>query len=494
MDNGDIIAGSSDGAIRVFSKDPSRIASDDVLSAYDTAISTRKLEQTKELGGVKVNDLPGPESLLQEGTEGQTRIVRHANGKIFCYQWTNGKWENLGDVVGAAESNKTLHEGKEYDFVFNVDIEDGKPPLKLPFNSDQDPWVAAQSFIHKHDLPQVYLEQVANFIINNAKLSSAPPSNSDFADPFTGGGRYVPSFDNNTPANSSSNSVNVNFREQSNGNGAINADPFTGGSSYSTGKKEFIVKKHIPYTVMTSFDAASDPSKILAKLKEFNSQIDNDNLRVTEKELEDLVNSSSSQIITDVSVLQKLMQWPNEKLFPVLDITRLAVRNQDNCNLLGGNDLIDYIIKRLNTTPANQLMSMRALSNMMIHDFGRNLVNCKINDICNMISSVSNGTANLQNAISTFFLNESIVQKDLKSDDVCVILAISAIRTMEWISDAEATFRCIQAMGNLISFNSQAVLSIFKAADNLKASLERNQHAQTEKLAEISLEMTEKLI
>jgi phospholipase A-2-activating protein len=209
-DNGDIITGSSDGLIRVFSKDTSRIANEDALMAYDTSVATRKMEQCKELGGVKVNDLPGPESLLQDGNEeGQTRLVRQPNGKVLCYQWTNGKWECVGDVMGAAggtneTSGKSLFEGNykinentfeiiklsstgiEYDFVFNVDIEDGKPPLKFPFNRTDDPWLAAQKFIHKNDLPQVYLEQVANFIIKNANLTSMPASNQGFADPFTG--------------------------------------------------------------------------------------------------------------------------------------------------------------------------------------------------------------------------------------------------------------------------------------------------------------------
>jgi phospholipase A-2-activating protein len=193
IDNGDIITGTSDALVRVFTKDPKRCASDDMLAAFETSVSTRKLEMSKELGGVKVNELPGPESLLQEGTDGQTRLVRQPNGKILCYQWTNGKWECVGDVMGAAggtqeTSGKSLHEGIEYDFVFNVDIEDGAPPLKLPFNKTDDPWLAAQKFIHKHDLPQVYLEQVANFIIKNANLTSLPAMkvDEDFVDPFTG--------------------------------------------------------------------------------------------------------------------------------------------------------------------------------------------------------------------------------------------------------------------------------------------------------------------
>lgn len=79
-----------------------------------------------------------------------------------------------GDVVGAPDGagspgGKVMYEGKEYDFVFNVDIDDNAKPLKLPYNVNQDPWHVAQAFIHQHELPQDYLSNVANFIITNTK-------------------------------------------------------------------------------------------------------------------------------------------------------------------------------------------------------------------------------------------------------------------------------------------------------------------------------------
>ena len=36
------------------------------------------------------------------------------------------------DAVG--QGRKQLYKGKEYDYVFDVDIQDGVPPLKLPYN------------------------------------------------------------------------------------------------------------------------------------------------------------------------------------------------------------------------------------------------------------------------------------------------------------------------------------------------------------------------
>ena len=61
----------------------------------------------------------------------------------------------IGDVVGNNDNVKTgkavLH-GKEYDYVFNIDIGDGIPALKLPYNNDQDPYHVAQVIIHPHQV------------------------------------------------------------------------------------------------------------------------------------------------------------------------------------------------------------------------------------------------------------------------------------------------------------------------------------------------------
>jgi len=49
----------------------------------------------------------------------------------------NNQWQKIGEVVDAVGSGrKQLYEGKEYDHVFDVDIQDGVPPLKLPYNAN----------------------------------------------------------------------------------------------------------------------------------------------------------------------------------------------------------------------------------------------------------------------------------------------------------------------------------------------------------------------
>ena len=61
------------------------------------------------------------------------------------------KWTLIGDVVGNNDNVKTgkaVLNGKEYDYVFNIDIGDGIPALKLPYNNDQDPYHVAQVIMH----------------------------------------------------------------------------------------------------------------------------------------------------------------------------------------------------------------------------------------------------------------------------------------------------------------------------------------------------------
>lgn len=56
LSNGDIVTGTSDALVRVFTKDETRFAASDVQAAFDVAVQTRNLESSKELGGIKVNE------------------------------------------------------------------------------------------------------------------------------------------------------------------------------------------------------------------------------------------------------------------------------------------------------------------------------------------------------------------------------------------------------------------------------------------------------
>lgn len=53
--------------------------------------------------------------------------------------------------------------------MFDVDIEDGKPPLKLPYNLSENPYERARKFLEDNKLPLTYLDNVVQFIEQNTK-------------------------------------------------------------------------------------------------------------------------------------------------------------------------------------------------------------------------------------------------------------------------------------------------------------------------------------
>jgi phospholipase A-2-activating protein len=88
--------------------------------------------------------------------------------------------------------------------VFDVDIQDGVPPLKLPYNttgtyceelnffykctltlSTENPFTAAQNFLQRNDLPLTYIDQVVKFIEQNTSGVTLG-ANSEYVDPWTG--------------------------------------------------------------------------------------------------------------------------------------------------------------------------------------------------------------------------------------------------------------------------------------------------------------------
>lgn len=189
--NGDVACASSDGTVRVFTRVQQRLADTDILQAYDGAVSSQSLNKA-QVGDVKKDDLPGSEALSEPGNEGQVKMVRNGDlVEAHQYSTASGGWEKIGEVVGGVgSSSKKLHEGKEYDYVFDVDIADGVPPLKLPYNASENPYTAAQRFLEKNELPLTYLDQVVAFIEKNTGAVNI--GGSEFVDPYTGASSYRP--------------------------------------------------------------------------------------------------------------------------------------------------------------------------------------------------------------------------------------------------------------------------------------------------------------
>ncbi|RYP02904.1 hypothetical protein DL764_005520 [Monosporascus ibericus] len=197
--NGDIASGSSDGVIRVFSRSSDRVASPATLAQFDEAVKSSAIPQ-QQVGSVNKEKLPGPEFLqTKSGTkEGQVQMIKEDNGSITAHQWSMSQqqWVNVGTVVdsGASSGRKVEYNGKTWDYVFDVAIEEGQPSLKLPYNLSENPYDRATKFLNDNELPISYLDQVANFITTNTQGATIGQTSDDAggADPYGTESRYRP--------------------------------------------------------------------------------------------------------------------------------------------------------------------------------------------------------------------------------------------------------------------------------------------------------------
>ena len=294
LPNGDFVVGGSDAIVRVFTRTEERLATEDELHVFQSSLAAAKVPvnqvgdlDTKKLGGIEVLTVPGKK-------EGEVKMLRIGD-KVSAYQWSSADttWVEIGEVTDAVGSNrKQIYQGKEYDYVFDVDIQEGAPPLKLPFNSNQNPFEAAQEFIDKNELPQSYLDQIGNFIIANAQnvvLGSAPVSSG--GDPWSRG---------------ESSSASTNDRK-----------------SPLIPQQEFAKLK----TIKTA--------PVLQKIKQINQEFNNGELPLSDSELvilDKIITAIDTNGIkatigeTEWNILSKICySWPVEKCFPGLDVLRVVV-------------------------------------------------------------------------------------------------------------------------------------------------------------------------
>ncbi|XP_039615773.1 phospholipase A-2-activating protein [Polypterus senegalus] len=485
LDNGDVVAGASDGVIRVFTESEDRMASAEDLQAFEDELSKATISsKTGELGDIKIEELPGREHLLEPGTrEGQTRLIKDGE-KVEAFQWSisDGRWIKIGDVVGSSggtqnTSGKVLYEGKEFDFVFTIDVNEGGPSLKLPYNVTDDPWLTAHNFLQKNDLSPMFLDQVANFIIENTKGVTLG-SETGHSDPFTGANRYVPSVaEGGSPAAADPFTGAGRYIPGSDSSEAAStraSDPFTGSSAYfsnahhstSTQSKNI----YFPKTDAVTFDQANT-TQILAKMKELNRGAPDDH-RLTDdaiQKLEKLLSAvtglshAETPAAEQIDLLWKTTYWPEDIVFPALDILRLAIRhpvvNEQLCHEDVRVQFCNHLLNLMNPQgkAANQMLVLRTLCNCFAAKRGQELLMSlretvmsramELKGVCNK---------NVHIALATLVLNFAgslYPVPDLEGKAQCLSVASMLLETVQ---DKEAVFRLLVALGTTVTNDATA--------------------------------------
>ncbi|ONM51171.1 transducin family protein / WD-40 repeat family protein [Zea mays] len=443
LGNGDIVTACSDGTTRIWTADSNRFCSDEEIAAYTDLISQYTLSR-KTVGGLKLMDLPGVEALQVPGnSDGQTLIVREGDNGV-AYSWNSAelKWDKIGEVVdGPGEAAQgQVHDGVRYDFVFNVDIGDGEPIRKLPYNRSDDPYTVADKWLLKENLPLTYRQQVVEFILQNSGQNNFVPDPS-FRDPYTGANAYVP------------------------------GQP----SSSSNGNTPEPIFKHIPKSGMLSFETAQFDG-ILKKVAEFNSKLSSDSeqkqLSLSETEMSRLpaiVNvlketsfyHTSKLADADMTLLVKILKsWPPQMMFPVIDFLRMFVLHPDGASLLlktieTGNDILLETFRKAVASPvqpANLLTVLKAVTNL----FGNSCLHQWLRTHCaEIIDSVSNCKSsfskNAHLAYATLLLNYAVLSIESKEEQSQAQILSAALEIAEDdTQDFDSKYRALVAIGSLM--------------------------------------------
>lgn len=481
--NGDIVTGASDKKVRVFSRSQDRQAALEVIQAFEESVKSSAIPK-QQVGDVQKEKLPGPEFLQQKsGTkEGQVIMIREDNGSVGAYQWSQGaqSWMSVGTVVDAVGSSgkKTDYLGKDYDYVFDVDIEDGKPPLKLPYNLSQNPYEAATKFIQDNELPMTYLDQVANFITTNTQGASLGQASQAAAgsDPLGTESRYRP--------------------------GESTAAPPT--SSLPTSRP-----KVLPQTAYLSIKAAN-LGTIRKKIGELNEQMANEGhgdvalgpsqLAVIDAMIKPLEQRIAATPTTDDAlrqgvnvVVQMIKTWPASPQLPALDLLRLLAAATPDTALYrsaDGHTIVDVLeeskIFEDPDRPNHIMLAARAFSNLFETSQGQRLANESFEKTRALVTASKNSSnRNFIIAITTLYLNYAVLftssshSSEAGSMDRGQTLMDDLTGIIRSTTDSEAIYRGLVAAGTLLSLGEELQLAAKEIYD-LEGALKKAEQAVKE--------------
>eukprot|EP01006_Ploeotia_vitrea_P026526 TRINITY_DN59499_c0_g1_i1.p1 TRINITY_DN59499_c0_g1~~TRINITY_DN59499_c0_g1_i1.p1 ORF type:complete len:849 (+),score=80.33 TRINITY_DN59499_c0_g1_i1:49-2547(+) len=379
LENGDIVSACADNYARVWSQDTSKVKQELQEKFHATVAS--KAVSTKAVGGVELNKLPGPEALAADGDrDGQIRMIKrpdYPTGEVYTWSQLERKWKKTGDLMddpNEVPEKKELN-GKYYDQIIDVAVDDGTANMRLGYNNGENEWEAAQRFILENadrGVRQDHLAQIAEFISKNVGGSTMEFNANQNSDPLTGGGRYIPG--SAAPGFGGGAAVSE-FAKEAARRAAEGQDS---GESYrdtyqrlqgqqvavseyakealrleeearraagnATGAAPLLGSDKYPLIDMATFPQPVNAAGCQKKITEFLGLVD-DNGKLSEAEQTTLTtllafasgaNKDPSSVSGTewMSVVSKLLAFPNEKRFPAVDIVRCVVREQSLCDQL----------------------------------------------------------------------------------------------------------------------------------------------------------------
>ncbi|KAF2464240.1 PFU-domain-containing protein [Lindgomyces ingoldianus] len=440
--NGDIVTGASDRIVRIFSQAPGSIADPTTIEQFNNSVRESSIPQ-QAVDNFNKEKLPGPEFLTQKsGTkEGQVQMINEANGNVTAYQWSTAanEWLLVGTVVDNASSSgrKISFNGKEYDYLFDVDIEDGKPPLKLPYNLSQNPYEVARKFCEDNKLPITYLDQVTNFIVQNtqgATLGQSGQSGPQGADPWGTESRYRP------------------------------GDVFPQTEAAPPKPRQSVLPQKQYLSILTA-----NLGVVLKKIKEYNQELVNsgqkdlslnpDDIDCLNEAIDDMEKETERIDANGINaILKTATGWPPEKRLPGLDLLRLLTALEEPIQYLIATvsfieDLEEAGIFVSSTVVNNAMMAIRSFVNLFNTEYGRAHADKEFDRIHkNIHQFITSTNRNLIIAITTLYINYAVMLKQSKdvNADRALTLLDDLSKILSTATDSEAVYRALVATGTLL--------------------------------------------
>lgn len=412
---------------------------------------------------------------------------------------------------------KTSYLGQEYDYVFDIDIDDSGVKLKLPYNICEEPYMVAQNFIYRHELNQMFLDEIAQFIIKNTEGQNIIQQSAS-CDPFTSGNSYV--------ADSSSTLRNNNQN-------SLLVDPFTGISAYNAQKMPVskpgssydpIENEFFPLLNFILFDQLNfEP--ILKKFSELQSSFLNETKYefISDKDnfalIKNLLESYSKKNITGEIheqfdlLFEMIHQWPIDSVFPLLDLVRILSLDKNFATYITRSESINIKINKQRLHGANKYFDIitkflnddRVINSMLVTKMFCNIFNslnnakeCSIQHLLSyilyergfmfdkLLPFLKNDSKSFQIAFSTLILNYTVLIEKLSSYDDDLfdeVIRNSYLEIIEFLNcneindnllqmDQEAIFRILVSIGTLLTkTSSQKDYYYLKTFKSLKKSV-----------------------
>lgn len=459
LSNGDLISGCADGMARIWSTDEGRKAPADMCEAFEEQVAMYH-DKKDAKNGDETTDASkklktySAHVLEQPGThDGQTIVVEEgAHGVAYSWNQGAGDWERVGEVVMEGL-------GAGWDFSFDVDIADGQPKIKLQANAGEDAYVVADRFIAENNLPSSYKEQIVQFLIVNTqgKVNINLDTSGSFVDPYTGANAYVPG-----------SSFQGHHGDMTSIGAHENVDPLTGSNVQKSGR--FPVKSYVLFSSPLSVDSA------MTKLREFNGDISTSQepLAVSDTEwrhvegLMALANGGTIESIElEKATLNKLLSWPFDKVFPVLDICRAMLLSENGRNFLKSHvksihkspseGSLGSVVEGLLQGPLNgpgAIVSLRLLANMFQPDLIQ-LISDSLEYMVDLVDSCKeSGVKGVQNAYTAFLLNVAVYLQNITNPSFSLAMKVASqaafcVAAFKDSSNSTCVIHALLAIGTL---------------------------------------------